>query len=101
MLEESLEHAFTDMSERQFTEAKMKADDLLAAVQIGFQKLGAHLPASDRSEVEQLVRAVESAIAQRSVPALKKANEALDRGTEHLATLLLEQAMGGATSASP
>src|SRR4029453_7241329 len=36
MLEESLEHAFIDMSERQFTEARMKADDLLAAVQAAF-----------------------------------------------------------------
>jgi molecular chaperone DnaK len=93
MLEESLEHAFTDMSERQFTEAKMKADDLLAAVQAAFSKLGSDLPATDRAEVEALVRDVESAVAQRSVPALKKANEALDRGTEHLATLLIEQAM--------
>jgi molecular chaperone DnaK len=93
MLEESLEHAFTDMSERQFTEAKMKADDLLAAVQAAFTKLGSDLPAADRAEVEALVRDVESAVALRSVPALKKANEALDRGTEHLAALLIEQAM--------
>jgi molecular chaperone DnaK len=93
MLDESLSHAFTDMSERQFTEAKMKADDLLAAVHAAFGKLGADLSAADRSEVEALVQAVQSAVAQRSIPALKKANEALDRGTEHLAALLIEQAM--------
>jgi molecular chaperone DnaK len=93
MLEESLEHAFTDMSERQFTEAKMKAADLLAAVQAAFGKLGPDLSAADRAEVEALVRDVESAVDQRSLPALKKANESLDRGTEHLATLLIEQAM--------
>jgi len=93
MIEESVDHAFTDMSERQFTEAKMKADDLLAAIQSAFAKLGPDLPASDRAEVEALVRDVETALAQRSVPLLKKANEALDLGTEHLAALLIEQAM--------
>jgi molecular chaperone DnaK len=93
MLEESLEHAFTDMSERQFAEAKMKADDLLAAVQSAFTKLGPDLSAADRAEVEALVRDVQSAVAQRSVSFLRKANEALDCGTEHLAALLIEQAM--------
>jgi molecular chaperone DnaK len=93
MLEESLEHAFTDMSERQFTEAKMKADDLLAAVQTALSKLGADISAEDRAEVGKLVQDVESALAQRSAPALKKANEALDHGTEHLAALIIEQAM--------
>ncbi|HET6409165.1 MAG TPA: Hsp70 family protein [Chthoniobacteraceae bacterium] len=93
MIEESVEHAFSDMSARQFTEAKIKADDLLAAVQSAFTKLGSDLPDADREDVETLVRDVEAAIAQRSLPALKKANAALDLGTEHLATLLIEQAM--------
>jgi molecular chaperone DnaK len=93
MLEESLEHAFSDMSERQFTEAKMKADDLLAAIQSAYAKLGTDLPDADRAEVDALVAEVQAAIQSRSVSALKKANEALDRGTEHLATLLIEQAM--------
>jgi len=93
MLDESLDHAFDDMSARQFTEAKLKADDLLAAVQMALVKLGADINAEDRAEVERLVRDVESAIELKSAPALKKANEALDHGTEHLAALLIEQAM--------
>jgi molecular chaperone DnaK len=93
MLDESLEHAFEDMSARQFAEAKMKADDLLAAVQTALTKLGSDISAADRTEVESLVRNIEAAIATKSAPALKKANEALDHGTEHLAALLIEQAM--------
>jgi molecular chaperone DnaK len=93
MISESVDHAFEDMSARQFAEAKMKSDDLLAAVKMGMEKLGADLPPADRAEVESLVRAVEEAIALASAPALKKANEALDLGTEHLAALLIEQAM--------
>jgi molecular chaperone DnaK len=93
MLDESLEHAFEDMSARQFAEAKMKADDLLAAVQAALIKLGPDISEADRTEVQALVKNVESAIELKSAPALKKANEALDHGTEHLAALLIEQAM--------
>ncbi|MEQ1861267.1 MAG: Hsp70 family protein [Chthoniobacteraceae bacterium] len=93
MLDASLEHAFDDMSARQFAEAKLKADDLLAAVRAALPRLS--LSAADEAEVARLVTDVESAIALASAPALKKANEALDRGTEHLAALLLDQLMGG------
>jgi molecular chaperone DnaK len=93
MLDESLEHAFEDMNARQFAEAKLKADDLLAAVQMALTKLGTDISEGDRVEVETLVRDVESAVVLKSVPALKKANEALDHGTEHLAALLIDQAM--------
>jgi molecular chaperone DnaK len=93
MLESSLEHAFEDMSARQFTEAKLKAEDLLAAVQMGLVKLGDMVPEEQRAEIERLVAAVEEGVRARSTPALKKAIEALDVGTEHLAALLVEQAM--------
>lgn len=93
MLDASLEHAFSDMSERQFAEAKMKSDDLLAAVQMAFVKLGEDLSADDRAGVDRLIGDVKAALELRSAPGLKKANEALDQGTEHLAALLLEQVM--------
>ncbi len=95
MLDASLEHAFEDMSARQFAEAKLKADDLLAAVRTAIPKLGPDLSAEDRAEVDRLVADVEKAIELKSAPALKKANEALDQGTEHLAALLIEQALRG------
>jgi len=95
MLDASLEHAFDDMSARQFAEAKMKADDLLAAVRTALPKLGHDLSAEDRAAVEQRMAEVENAIALKSATALKKANEALDHETEHLAALLIEQAMRG------
>lgn len=95
MLDASLEHAFDDMSARQFAEAKLKADDLLAAIRTAIPRLGPDLPTEDRAEVDRLVADVEKAIELKSAPALKKANEALDQGTEHLAALLIEQAMRG------
>jgi molecular chaperone DnaK len=93
MLDESLEHAFDDMSARQFAEAKLKADDLLAAVESALKNSGLISPQRIAPEVDRLVGDVNSAIALKSAPALKKANEALDHGTEHLAALLIEQAM--------
>ncbi len=45
MISESLEHAFEDMSERVWTEAKLKADEMLSAVENAFRVLGAELDA--------------------------------------------------------
>ncbi len=39
------------------------------------------------------MREVEATITAGDPPRLKKANAALDEGTQHLATLLIEQAM--------
>jgi len=93
MLEESLEHAFEDVSERIFTEAKFKADELLPAVRNALALVGADLGNEDRAQIAALVRAVEEAVAAGAAPALKKANAALDEGTQHLAALLVERAM--------
>ncbi len=95
MLDASLEHAFEDMSARQFAEAKLKADDLLAAVRTALPRLGDDLSPEERADIDRRIADVESAIALKSAPALKKANEALDHETEHLAALLIEQAMRG------
>ncbi|MGV3533748.1 MAG: Hsp70 family protein, partial [Chthoniobacteraceae bacterium] len=40
MLEDSLEHAFEDMNERVFTEAKLKADEMLPAVRRALVQVG-------------------------------------------------------------
>jgi molecular chaperone DnaK len=103
MLEQSLEHAFTDVSERIFTEARLKADGLLPAVRRALALVGVELGADERSRIEALASAVEKAIASGSAPLLQKANAALDEGTQHLAALLVERAMraAGTPKASP
>jgi molecular chaperone DnaK len=100
MLEESLEHAFTDVSERIFTEARLKADELLPSVQRALTVVGAELGIEERTRIAALVAAVESAIANGSAPQLQTANAALDEGTQHLAALLVERAMRAARTAS-
>ena len=96
MLEESLEHAFEDVNERVFTEAKMKAEELLPAVQKAMAQVGGQLDDHERAAIAAAVAAVERALAAGAAPALKQANAALDDATQRLATLLIEQAMAGA-----
>ncbi|MBC8127165.1 MAG: Hsp70 family protein [Gloeobacteraceae cyanobacterium ES-bin-144] len=91
MVSESVEHAFTDMAERVFTEAKLKADELLPAVEA---VLGQGLVRDDeRAEIESAVAAVNTALASRAANSLKAAVQRLDTATEALAARLVEQAM--------
>ncbi len=95
MLEDSLEHAFEDLSDRIFVEAKLKSDELLPAVRQALSQLGAELDASELALIAQRVAEVESALAAGAGQPLKRANTALDEATQRLATLLIERAMRG------
>jgi molecular chaperone DnaK len=92
MLEESLEHAFEDVNERIFTEAKLKAETMLPQVEKALARAGHLLPAEERTHLEQCSRAVKEALAAGAAQPLKKATAALDEATQHLAALLIEQA---------
>ena len=101
MLGESLEHAFSDVNERIFTEARLKAEELLPAVRRALGLVGAELGAEERSRIEGLAAAVQSAMTSGSAPLLQKANAALDAGTQHLAALLVERALHVPRPADP
>ena len=93
MLEDSLEHAFEDMNDRAFTEAKLKADEMLPAVRIALDQIGGELSAEEKQIIATHVSEVESAIATGAAQPLKKAVTALDEATQHLAALLVERAV--------
>jgi molecular chaperone DnaK len=97
MLEDSLEHAFDDVNDRIFVEAKMKADELLPAVRKALEQAGDRLDADERALIAQRVSEVEQAIAAGAAQPLKRASAALDEATQRLATLLIEQAMSRRT----
>ena len=95
MISESIDHAFDDMNERIWTEAKMKSDELLPAVD---QALAAASDALNESEIATIrgaADAVRAALADsgKNAQALKRANQTLDEATEVLATILVERAM--------
>jgi molecular chaperone DnaK len=91
MVGESVEFAFEDMAERIFTEAKMKADELLPAVEMILEQ--GFVQDNERAEIEEAVVKVKSAIAIGNANALKAAVKTLDEATEAAAARLVERAM--------
>ncbi len=91
MVSSSVEHAFEDMSERIFTEAKVKADELIPAVEMILEK--GLVTSGERSEVESSLAEVKSAMAGGSANLLKAAVQKLDSATEAVAARLVEAAM--------
>jgi molecular chaperone DnaK len=93
MLGDSREYAFEDMDERIFTEAKLKADEMLPAVDSALEALGDEVPAKIRSAISGLVQKIRSALDARSTSDLKILLGELDTLTEPLATALLEKTL--------
>ena len=93
MIAQSVDHAFEDMNERIFTEARLKAAEMLPAVRAALDQLGEAVDGPSRESIAGLMAEVEAALASREVQRLKKANAALDEGTQHIASLLIERAM--------
>jgi molecular chaperone DnaK len=91
MVGESVEFAFEDMAERIFTEAKMKADELLPAVEMILEQ--GFVVDEERSEIEEAVSKVKFAIASGNANGLKAAVKTLDEATEAAAARLVERAM--------
>ncbi len=100
MVEESVEHAFEDMTARRWVEAKLKADELLAATRKGLDQCATELAADYKTQVEQALHRLEAAatleIPEPSAAELKELQEAcsaLDAATRPLAELLMDRAM--------
>jgi molecular chaperone DnaK len=91
MVGKSVEFAFEDMAERIFTEAKMKADELLPAVEMILEQ--GFVEDEERTEIEEAVSKVKAAIALGDANGLKAAVKKLDEATEAAATRLVERAM--------
>ncbi|HVE15568.1 MAG TPA: Hsp70 family protein [Chthoniobacterales bacterium] len=93
MIGASVEHAFEDMADRQFVEARLKAEEMLPAIDMALMKLEGQVPPSDRERIEALVTEVRGAIEAQNLQRLKKRLGELDDATQELATLLLESLM--------
>ncbi|MEM1082756.1 MAG: Hsp70 family protein [Verrucomicrobiota bacterium] len=93
MVSESVEHAFDDMAERVFTEARIKAEELLPAVDAvlsqGEELVTEEEVASIRAAAAEVRELLESGDANR----LKTAVQKLDRETEGVAARMVEKAM--------
>jgi molecular chaperone DnaK len=100
MLTESLDHAFADVSERIWTETKLKSEEMLAAVESALSLAGDQIDESEKNRILELASAVRDAINSRETQKLKMANEVLDSATQHLAAVIVEKAMSAKRSAA-
>ena len=91
MVEESVEHAFEDMAARQWIEARVRAEQTVAATRKALNAC----PAEYRAKIEEAVKEVEILLRADSgdVKALKGAHAALDEATKPLAEILMDRAM--------
>jgi molecular chaperone DnaK len=95
MIGDSLEHAFEDMGERIWTETRLKAEEMLAAVEQALPLAGDRLAVEERDRIKKIVNDVREALQTRETRRLKTANATLDDATQELAALIVEQAMAG------
>ena len=93
MIGDSLAYAFEDMSERVWTEARLKAEEMLGALDRALPLAGDRLNAEARQKIERSASEVRAALETHETPRLKAANAALDDATQELAALILDQAM--------
>ncbi|MFM1768890.1 MAG: chaperone Hsp70, co-chaperone with DnaJ [Verrucomicrobiota bacterium] len=100
MVEESVEHFLEDTRARQWIEAKLKAQETVAATRHGLSECAAELAPEGRAGIERALAAVEAVLSaedpatQSGDPGkLKQAAAALDEVTRPLADLLMDKAM--------
>ncbi len=93
MISASVDHAFGDMAERVFTEARLKAEELLPAVEQALSIGETWLDDEEKSSIHSAAAAVRSAMDRHDHIALKTAVQSLDKATEALAARIVEHAM--------
>jgi len=95
MIAESIEYAFEDMNERVWTEAKLKAEELLPAVDAALTQFGDAVSEDERSAIMTAAEKVRLNLnaPEHDAKALKSANQELDDATQELAVRLVERAM--------
>ncbi|MFO1484785.1 MAG: Hsp70 family protein [Verrucomicrobiaceae bacterium] len=95
MIAESVDFALEDMNERIWTEAKLKAEELLPAVDAALAQLGDVISQDEslnvRDQAAQVKKLLESA--NHDAKALKAATQQLDDATQSLAVMLIDRAM--------
>jgi molecular chaperone DnaK len=100
MVEESVEHAFTDLAARRWVEAKLGANETLAATRKALADWAGELDADYRERIEAAARGVENALNTEDsaggpgdLKQLQTAVVVLDDATRPLADLLMDKAM--------
>ena len=99
MIEESVEHAFDDIEERRWIEARLRAEQTIDATRNGLEVYGSELPEKQRTEIKSAMAEVAALFAKKetggkiSANSLKESNSRLDLVTQPLAELMMDRVM--------
>jgi len=93
MIAGSVDHALEDFHERRWTEARIKAGELLPAVDQALATLGGRLDPAERAAIDAAAAAARAALESGNAIALDQALDELDAATEALAAMLVETAL--------
>jgi molecular chaperone DnaK len=100
MIEDSVEHAFGDLAARRWVEAKLRAEETLAATQTALAAAGEELEPAYRAEIENAMAGVRAALSTETAETqtgdlarLQAAHRELDAITLRLADALMERAV--------
>jgi molecular chaperone DnaK len=94
MLEESIEHAEQDFTERQLIESRIEAEITLSATQKSLARDQAgELAAEERRAIDDAVAALREAMAGRDYKLIRTRLETLNAATERLAELQMNRAL--------
>jgi molecular chaperone DnaK len=96
MISESLDHAFDDMNERVWTEAKLKAEEILGAVEAAFARVGDSIDRGEKETILVATARLREALGTNDTKRLQAANAALDDATQGLAAAVVEKAIQAA-----
>lgn len=97
MIRESIEMAGEDMQERQAREARVEADQILAALEKATaSRTWAALPDTDRQTIESAKRDLQSAYSGSDQDVIRQRIDALNAATQHLAEDMMNTAVRGA-----
>ncbi|MCE9519682.1 MAG: Hsp70 family protein [Verrucomicrobia bacterium] len=98
MISESVDYAFDDMNERIWTEARLKGEELINAVEEALTQCGSLLNEDELLKIKSCAAQVREVMnhAPHDARKLKSANQSLDDATQSLAVLLVERAMEAA-----
>ena len=99
MIEESVEHAFDDIEERRWVEAKLRAEQTTEATSKGLEAYGNELPEEQITKIETALADVLALLAEKekggpvTAASLKDSNARLDAATQPLAELMMDRVM--------
>jgi len=94
MIDDSIDHALEDMDGRVFTEAKVKADELLPALDEALALCGNNLDEETKAMILRAKSEVLAALESQDGAQLKSSVTKLDEATEELASLVMQSLLG-------